>query len=161
MHQIRAHFAHKGFPLAGDVRYAPKKDATAWCGRRLFLHAAHISLFDGFSAFSPPKDDLLKPLEEELKLPEDRLEQLADPGVYQRCRSPELGVDEMEREDADDFEFSDSDSDTDVEALLEKGGLKDWDPSSTAPILAAPPRPPQPETPPEAFAEEAAAERRE
>ncbi|OLQ03538.1 Ribosomal large subunit pseudouridine synthase A [Symbiodinium microadriaticum] len=175
MHQIRAHFAHKGFPLAGDVRYAPKKDATAWCGRRLFLHAAHISLFDGFSAFSPPKDDLLKPLEEdaddfefsdsdsdtdveallekgglkELKLPEDRLEQLADPGVYQRCRSPELGVDEMERED------------TDVEALLEKGGLKDWDPSSTAPILAAPPRPPQPETPPEAFAEEAAAERRE
>eukprot|EP00439_Symbiodinium_sp_Y106_P040181 s3341_g4.t3 len=74
-------------------------------------------------------------------------------------RSQELPVDEMENEDADEIEFSDSDSDTDVEALLEKGGLKDWDPSSTAPILAAPPRPPQPETPPEAFAEETAAER--
>ncbi|CAE7418677.1 unnamed protein product [Symbiodinium sp. CCMP2592] len=160
MHQIRAHFAHKGFPLAGDVRYAPKKDATAWCGRRLFLHAAHLSLFDGFLAFSPPKEDLLQPLRE-LKLPADLLEQLADPGVYQRCRSQEMLVEEMENEagpakDADEIDFSDSDSDTDVEALLEKGGLKDWDPSSAAPILAAPPRPPQPETPPEAFSETAA-----
>ncbi|CAE7378248.1 unnamed protein product [Symbiodinium sp. CCMP2456] len=193
MHQIRAHFAHKGFPLAGDVRYAPKKDATAWCGRRLFLHAAHLSLFDGLSAFSAPKDDLLKPLREELKLPADLLQQLADPEVYQRCDVDMLQVlsdywpdgllitrasgealvhvasfsgtafssrrSQQPGKDTDEIEFSDSDSDTDVEALLEKGGLKDWDPSSMPPILAGPPRAPQPETPPEAFAEEAAAER--
>lgn len=29
MHQIRAHFAHLGYPLAGDVRYAQRKGATA------------------------------------------------------------------------------------------------------------------------------------
>eukprot|EP00933_Yihiella_yeosuensis_P072910 TRINITY_DN8145_c0_g6_i1.p1 TRINITY_DN8145_c0_g6~~TRINITY_DN8145_c0_g6_i1.p1 ORF type:complete len:454 (-),score=92.19 TRINITY_DN8145_c0_g6_i1:75-1250(-) len=44
MHQIRAHMAHIGFPLAGDVRYAPRKGATAWLGERLFLHAAYVSV---------------------------------------------------------------------------------------------------------------------
>ena len=64
MHQIRAHFAHLGFPLAGDVRYAPRKGSTAWSGERLFLHAAFISVPSSLTAVSPLKVDLLEPLKD-------------------------------------------------------------------------------------------------
>ncbi|MDR2161250.1 MAG: RNA pseudouridine synthase [Desulfovibrio sp.] len=48
-HQIRAHLAHAGFPLAGDGLYGEKRDAA----RRLFLHHAAVRL-PGFSALDPP-----------------------------------------------------------------------------------------------------------
>ena len=67
MHQIRAHFAHLGHALAGDVRYAERKGSTAWCGTRLFLHSAYI-LVDGLEAVSPLSRDLQQPLKAELEL---------------------------------------------------------------------------------------------
>lgn len=64
MHQIRAHFAHLGFPLAGDVRYGPRKVPTARLGSRLFLHAAYVSVSTSLTAVSPLKADLLEPLKD-------------------------------------------------------------------------------------------------
>lgn len=63
MHQIRAHFAHLGFPLAGDVRYGPRKGPTR-AGSRLFLHAAYVSASTSLTAVSPLKADLLEPLKD-------------------------------------------------------------------------------------------------
>ena len=64
MHQIRAHFAHLGFPLAGDVRYGPRKVPTARLGSRLFLHAAYVSVSTSLTAVSPLKADLLELLKD-------------------------------------------------------------------------------------------------
>ncbi|CAE7565463.1 rluA, partial [Symbiodinium pilosum] len=149
MHQIRAHFAHRGFPLAGDVRYAPKKEATAWCGQRLFLHAAHLWLSDGFQATSPLKEDLIEPLRE-LGLAAESLAELRDPGFFQRCRPSEPKISRAKESDSSDT----GSEDTDVEALLAKGGASDWDPSTAAPSMTPPPNLPKPEIPPAVEAEE-------
>lgn len=52
MHQIRVHFAHIGHPLAGDVKYAPKRVLSALPLERHFLHAAVLAfpLPDGAKA---------------------------------------------------------------------------------------------------------------
>ena len=42
-HQIRAHFAHLGCPLAGDRRYSKGKNSRDGWGR-LFLHSASVSV---------------------------------------------------------------------------------------------------------------------
>lgn len=65
-HQIRAHAAHIGHPLAGDVRYGTANDpAVRRAGlQRLFLHASSLS-------FDSPSDELAinvqSPLPEELE----------------------------------------------------------------------------------------------
>eukprot|EP00438_Fugacium_kawagutii_P021012 Skav228377 [mRNA] locus=scaffold1981:317414:320813:+ [translate_table: standard] len=66
MHQIRAHFAHLGFPLAGDARYGPRRTATptSCLGARLFLHAAYVFVSASLTAVSPLKADLLEPLKD-------------------------------------------------------------------------------------------------
>lgn len=66
MHQIRAHFAHLGFPLAGDVRYGPRRPTTCLgaLGARLFLHAAYVFVSASLSGVSPLKADLLEPLKD-------------------------------------------------------------------------------------------------
>lgn len=43
MHQIRVHFSHIGHPVAGDVKYAPKRVLSALPMKRHFLHAAELS----------------------------------------------------------------------------------------------------------------------
>jgi len=46
-HQIRVHLAHLGHPLCGDDKYgdfALNRRLTAWGLKRMFLHAAHLSL---------------------------------------------------------------------------------------------------------------------
>jgi 23S rRNA pseudouridine955/2504/2580 synthase len=48
-HQIRAHAAHLGLPLAGDVRYADPGASNRWKKRglnRLFLHAHALTVHD-------------------------------------------------------------------------------------------------------------------
>ena len=65
-HQIRAHAAHVGHPVAGDKRYGPQPDETAErIGlRRLFLHA-RVLAFD-----SPCGDRVVRveaPLDTELQ----------------------------------------------------------------------------------------------
>ena len=47
MHQIRAHVAHCGYPVAGDQRYTPRQldhCSTALGLRRMFLHASSLAL---------------------------------------------------------------------------------------------------------------------
>ena len=69
MHQIRAHFASLGFPLAGDVRYGPSRKCLtlAWStGMRLFLHAAYVFVSPSLTSVSPLKVDLLQPLKEKI-----------------------------------------------------------------------------------------------
>eukprot|EP00928_Gymnodinium_smaydae_P045687 TRINITY_DN30417_c0_g1_i1.p1 TRINITY_DN30417_c0_g1~~TRINITY_DN30417_c0_g1_i1.p1 ORF type:complete len:745 (+),score=92.85 TRINITY_DN30417_c0_g1_i1:83-2317(+) len=89
MHQIRAHMAHLGYPLAGDMRYAPRKHGTDWCGKRLFLHAAHVAV-DVAGADSEPWSlsavaslpaDLREPLEI-LGVDANILKQLDEPEFY-------------------------------------------------------------------------------
>lgn len=48
-HQIRAHLAHAGYPLAGEWLYAPELPGMT----RLYLHHAAVH-FPGFSAACPP-----------------------------------------------------------------------------------------------------------
>src|SRR5690606_19153027 len=53
MHQIRAHLAHIGHPIAGDTRYGALRPADvrrrmkALGLKRLFLHAEELSWRDG------------------------------------------------------------------------------------------------------------------
>lgn len=72
-HQIRAHAAHLGLPLAGDERYSSKTSLEAWKARglrRLFLHA-HDLRFASISGASlavnaplpPPLREVLERLE--------------------------------------------------------------------------------------------------
>jgi 23S rRNA pseudouridine1911/1915/1917 synthase len=56
-HQIRAHLAHIGHPIAGDTLYAPSSLRRSWCalglGRwRPCLHAEHI-VVDGREVSAP------------------------------------------------------------------------------------------------------------
>lgn len=44
MHQIRAHFAALGFPVAGDERYGPRTSSPGARAPRLMLHAAAIEI---------------------------------------------------------------------------------------------------------------------
>ncbi len=64
MHQIRAHLAHLGFPVAGDTRYGRPSEVRGRMKaiglRRLFLHAEEISWDEGgrarsFRASLPPE----------------------------------------------------------------------------------------------------------
>ena len=46
-HQIRVHLAHLGYPLCGDDKYgdfALNRQLAGWGLKRMFLHAAHLSL---------------------------------------------------------------------------------------------------------------------
>jgi 23S rRNA pseudouridine955/2504/2580 synthase len=76
-HQIRAHAAHIGHPVAGDARYGSNADSpgadpvrTQYGLRRLFLHAAQLT-------FDHPRDERLFrvecPLDDELQTLLDRL----------------------------------------------------------------------------------------
>jgi 23S rRNA pseudouridine955/2504/2580 synthase len=65
-HQIRAHAAFLGAPLAGDTRYATSARCRHWHGRglrRLFLHAHSLSVQDGAGQplnFSSPLPEELR-----------------------------------------------------------------------------------------------------
>lgn len=48
-HQIRAHFAHEGHPLVGDISYGSASSARQWCPR-IFLHAYYLELDMGHGA---------------------------------------------------------------------------------------------------------------
>ena len=54
-HQIRAHLASVGFPLAGDSLYGGGEPLTG--GPGLYLHHIQVQ-FDGFTAFVPPSGGL-------------------------------------------------------------------------------------------------------
>ncbi|CAK9098270.1 Uncharacterized RNA pseudouridine synthase Caur_0901 (RNA pseudouridylate synthase) (RNA-uridine isomerase) [Durusdinium trenchii] len=114
MHQIRAHFAHLGFPLAGDVRYAPRKGSTAWSGERLFLHAAFISVPSSLTAVSPLKVDLLEPLKE-LKIDPQLLQQLQAPKFYLERAAKAASLSSSESSSA-----SDDSDDEHLQSLLAK-----------------------------------------
>lgn len=67
-HQIRAHAAHIGHPLAGDIRYGDEKFNRHMQQRglsRLFLHAGSLTFSDGDEAVvvsAPIPDDLTEVL---------------------------------------------------------------------------------------------------
>lgn len=143
MHQIRAHFAHLGFPLAGDVRYGPRKVPTARLGSRLFLHAAYVSVSTSLTAVSPLKADLLEPLKE-LMIDATLLEQLEHTEFYTE-RFGELQLASKSIAPGSDSESSESTEN--LEMLLSKENLSDVDPAlGSRPKLQAP-RAPQPERP--------------
>jgi len=54
LHQIRATFAHLGFPIAGDRVYGGRDDATG--APRQMLHAARVEFEDGEAASPDPPD---------------------------------------------------------------------------------------------------------
>ena len=54
LHQIRAIFAHLGFPLAGDRGYGEPEDATG--AARHMLHAQHVR-FEDIEASAPDPPD--------------------------------------------------------------------------------------------------------
>jgi 23S rRNA pseudouridine1911/1915/1917 synthase len=60
LHQIRASFAHRGHPVAGDRRYGPAEDPTR--APRQMLHAARIEL-DEIHVASPDPPDFAACLE--------------------------------------------------------------------------------------------------
>ena len=67
--QIRVHFAHAGFPLVGERKYARGKDSPVrFRSRRVALHAWKL-------AFRHPRTG--KAIEVEAPLPEDLVELLA------------------------------------------------------------------------------------
>jgi 23S rRNA pseudouridine1911/1915/1917 synthase len=60
LHQIRASFAHRGHPVAGDRRYGPAQDPTG--APRQMLHAARLEL-DEIRVASPDPPDFAACLE--------------------------------------------------------------------------------------------------
>ncbi len=60
LHQIRASFAHRGHPVAGDRRYGPAEDPTG--APRQMLHAARLEL-DEIRVASPDPPDFAACLE--------------------------------------------------------------------------------------------------
>jgi 23S rRNA pseudouridine1911/1915/1917 synthase len=60
LHQIRASFAHRGHPVAGDRRYGPADDPTG--APRQMLHAARLEL-DEIRVASPDPEDFATCLE--------------------------------------------------------------------------------------------------
>ncbi|HTF34643.1 MAG TPA: pseudouridine synthase [Myxococcota bacterium] len=60
LHQIRATFAHAGYPVAGDVVYGPREERTRI--PRQMLHASLLSV-DEISAASPDPADFVALLE--------------------------------------------------------------------------------------------------
>ncbi|CAK9098338.1 Uncharacterized RNA pseudouridine synthase Caur_0901 (RNA pseudouridylate synthase) (RNA-uridine isomerase) [Durusdinium trenchii] len=142
MHQIRAHFAHLGFPLAGDVRYAPRKGSTAWSGERLFLHAAFISVPSSLTAVSPLKVDLLEPLKE-LKIDPQLLQQLQAPKFYLERAAKAASLSSSESSSA-----SDDSDDEHLQSLLAKENVTDPDPAAVMrPVMSGPSKAPQPQRP--------------
>jgi len=68
MHQIRAHLAHAGFPVAGDALYGGAAAALPGLSRH-FLHAARL----GFDAPAGGREIVESPLPAELEAVLDRL----------------------------------------------------------------------------------------
>lgn len=64
MHQIRVHFKHIGYPLAGDKTYASRRQQKLLPLERHFLHAANLS----FSLPDGQKVEYSSPLPSDLKL---------------------------------------------------------------------------------------------